>query len=127
MDDRQHERDLRRQSIVRCAALAGRRWARLFVRRLRSGARSHALPQRSMARTGTDGREPALGGRRQPDYELARLLDGRHERCRMVAFPSFGVLLAWRHIMEARKFAIGDQVRVRLDSHNTDNPTDVYT
>ena len=29
--------------------------------------------------------------------------------------------------MEARKFAIGDQVRLRLDSYANDNPTDVYT
>jgi len=29
--------------------------------------------------------------------------------------------------MEARKFAIGDQVRLRLDSHINDNPADVYT
>ena len=29
--------------------------------------------------------------------------------------------------METRKFAIGDQVRVRLDSYNSENPTDVYT
>ena len=29
--------------------------------------------------------------------------------------------------MEARKFAIGDQVRVRLDRLNSDNPADVYT
>jgi hypothetical protein len=29
--------------------------------------------------------------------------------------------------MEARKFAIGDQVRLRLDSYANDNPADVYT
>ncbi|HTI79600.1 MAG TPA: hypothetical protein VL614_04040 [Acetobacteraceae bacterium] len=29
--------------------------------------------------------------------------------------------------METRKFAIGDQVRVRLDSYNSENPADVYT
>ena len=29
--------------------------------------------------------------------------------------------------METRKFAIGDQVRLRLDSHINENPTDVYT
>ena len=29
--------------------------------------------------------------------------------------------------MEARKFAIGDQVRVRLDSYVNENPADVYT
>jgi hypothetical protein len=29
--------------------------------------------------------------------------------------------------MEARKFAIGDQVRLRLDSHVHENPADVYT
>jgi hypothetical protein len=29
--------------------------------------------------------------------------------------------------MEARKFAIGDQVRLRLDSYTNENPADVYT
>jgi hypothetical protein len=29
--------------------------------------------------------------------------------------------------MEARKFAIGDQVYLRLDSYANDNPADVYT
>ena len=29
--------------------------------------------------------------------------------------------------MDARKFAIGDQVRLLLDSYATDNPADVYT
>ena len=29
--------------------------------------------------------------------------------------------------MEARKFAIGDQVRLLLDRYATDNPADVYT
>ena len=29
--------------------------------------------------------------------------------------------------METRKFALGDQVRVRLDSYNSENPADVYT
>ncbi|HXT80568.1 MAG TPA: hypothetical protein VN702_13475 [Acetobacteraceae bacterium] len=29
--------------------------------------------------------------------------------------------------MEARKFAIGDQVRLRLDSYINDNPADLYT
>jgi hypothetical protein len=30
-------------------------------------------------------------------------------------------------MMEARKFAIGDQVRLRLDSYTNENPADVYT
>lgn len=29
--------------------------------------------------------------------------------------------------MEARKFAVGDHVRIRLDRYATDNPADVYT
>lgn len=29
--------------------------------------------------------------------------------------------------MEARKFAIGDQVRLRLDSSASENPADIYT
>jgi hypothetical protein len=29
--------------------------------------------------------------------------------------------------METRKFGIGDQVRIRLDSYNSENPADVYT
>lgn len=29
--------------------------------------------------------------------------------------------------MEVRKFAIGDQVRLRLDRHINENPADVYT
>ena len=29
--------------------------------------------------------------------------------------------------MEARKFAIGDQVHLRLDSYTNENPADVYT
>ncbi len=29
--------------------------------------------------------------------------------------------------MEARKFAVGDQVRLLLDSYANDNPADVYT
>ncbi len=29
--------------------------------------------------------------------------------------------------MEARKFAVGDQVRLRLDSYINENPADVYT
>jgi hypothetical protein len=29
--------------------------------------------------------------------------------------------------MEARKFAIGDQVRLLLENHTTDSPADVYT
>src|SRR5690348_2956463 len=34
---------------------------------------------------------------------------------------------AWRQFMEARKFAIGEQVRLRLDNYANDSPTDVYT
>ena len=33
----------------------------------------------------------------------------------------------WRKTMEARKFAIGDRVRLRLGSYTNDFPADVYT
>jgi hypothetical protein len=64
----------------------------------------------------------------QTAVELARPFEGKPwpvpGRCVVALFEGF---LVRRHVMEARKFAIGDQVRLRLDSYANDNPADVYT
>jgi hypothetical protein len=64
----------------------------------------------------------------QAAVELERPFEGKPwpvpGGCVVAPFEGF---LVRRHVMEARKFAIGDQVRLRLDSYANDNPADVYT